>query len=35
MLTGVKTAEYIVNNIGSKEEIWNVNTDKKYHEKGE
>lgn len=35
MLTGVKTAEYIVNNKGSKEDIWNVNTDKIYHEKGE
>ena len=35
MLTGVKTAEYIVNNKGSKEDIWSVNTEKKYHEKGE
>lgn len=34
MLTGIKTAEYIVNNIGTKEDIWNVNTDKKYHEEG-
>lgn len=35
MLTGIKTAEYIINNIGTKEDIWKVNTDKKYHEKGE
>lgn len=35
MLTGIKTAEYIVNNKGTKEDIWDVNTEKTYHEKGE
>lgn len=35
MMTGLKTARYILNNEGSKEDIWNINTDKVYHEEGE
>lgn len=33
MLTGIKTAEHILNPITDKKEIWNVNTEKEYHEK--
>ena len=32
MATGIRVAEYIVFNKGSKEDIWNVNTEKNYHE---
>ncbi len=35
METGIKTAEYIVLNKGDKNDIWNVNTEKTYHEEGE
>lgn len=33
MLTGIKTAENILKNKKSKKNIWNVNTESKYHEK--
>ena len=35
MMTGIKLAELLVNNKGSKEDIWNVNTEETYHEKEE
>lgn len=33
MLTGLIAAQNIINNITDKKEIWNVNTEKEYHEK--
>lgn len=32
MMTGIETAKNIVNNINTKKNIWNVNTEKEYHE---
>lgn len=32
MLTGIKVASNIINNIKKKDNIWNVNTEKSYHE---
>lgn len=32
MLTGIETAKLIINNNSNKEKIWNVNTEKEYHE---
>ena len=32
MMTGIKSAEHILNNNFNKAEIWNINTEKEYHE---
>ena len=32
MLTGMETANNIINHISNKDNIWNVNTEKEYHE---
>ena len=32
MLTGLETAKNIINNKQDKKNIWNVNTEKEYHE---
>ena len=35
MLTAIKAVDYILYQKGTKEEIWNVNTEKKYHEESD